>query len=130
MDTDKLKPGDPINPCHDDPTLRKRDPRRGVKGTELDRSDGYTSRGYVEHFLPDREVNLAQLNQALADVYGEPALRMLSMQLEIDEVLWKQLCGNPWSGNIYQYRFRMGDFGGEAVNPAVGAAAKAKSGAR
>lgn len=123
MDTNKLKPGDTVHPCHEDPTLRMRNPR-GVKGTELEAAQGYTSRGYVEHFLPDREVNLAQLNQALADVYGEPALRMLSMQLVIDEVYWKQLCGNPWDGNIYQYRFRPADFGSEAVNPATGAVAK------
>lgn len=105
MDTQDLQPGDPVDPCHDDPTLRARAPGKGSPPDDLARSAGYTSRGYVQHFLPDREVNLAQLNQALADVFGEPALRMLDMKLTIDEEYWRQLCGNPWSGNVYQYRF-------------------------
>jgi hypothetical protein len=105
MDTQDLRPGDPVNPCHDDPTLRVRAAGSGGAPADLARSTGYTSRGYVQHFLPDREVNLAQLNKALADVFGEPALRMLDMKLTIDPEYWMQLCGNPWSGNVYQYRF-------------------------
>jgi hypothetical protein len=50
----------------------------------VDRAHGYTSPGHIEHFLPDREVNLAKLNAALADVYGEPAVRVMTMHLEID----------------------------------------------
>lgn len=68
-------------------------------------STGYTSRGYVEHFLPDREVNLAALNKALADVFGEPALRGTKLDLEIDEKYWTQICHDPWSGNVYKYAF-------------------------
>jgi hypothetical protein len=109
MDTDKLNPGDPVQPCHDDPTLRVRNAQNSVAGTELTQSVGYTSRGYVSHFLPDREVNLAQLNKSLADVFGEPALRMMRMNLEIDRDYWMQMCGNPWSGNIYQYSFASPD---------------------
>jgi hypothetical protein len=108
MDTHNLKPGDPVTPCQEDPTLRVRGPQ-GVEHTELAQSVGYSSRGYVQHFLPDREVNLAQLNKALADVFGEPALRMLKMNLEIDPQYWMQTCGNPWSGNIYQYHFLTAD---------------------
>jgi hypothetical protein len=109
MNTDQLKPGNPIEPCHNDPTLRVRSSEQNVTGTDLDQSTGYTSRGYVQHFLSDREVNLAQLNKALADVFGEPALRMMNMNLEIDREYWMQVCGNPWDGNIYQYRFRPSD---------------------
>ena len=105
MDTRGRNPGDPVQPCHEEPTLRARDPNVSLRGTELEKSVGYTSRGYVEHFLPDREVNLAQLNKALADVYGEPALRMLSMQLVIDRDYWTQVCGNEWGGNAYRYAF-------------------------
>jgi hypothetical protein len=47
----------------------------------------------------------AKLNKALADVYGEPALRLRKLEVEIDEDYWIQVCGDPWSGNIYQYRF-------------------------
>ena len=100
--------GEPVAPCTDAPTLRVRDPKGshdpGVPAV------GYTSPAHVAHFLPDREVNLAKLNSALADVYGEPALRVLGMQLEIDPVYWAQLCGNPWSGNLYRYAFRPAEF--------------------
>jgi hypothetical protein len=59
----------------------------------------------LKHFLPDREVNLAKLNKALADVYGEPALRLRKLEVEIVEEYLIVVCGDPWSGNIYQYRF-------------------------
>lgn len=68
-------------------------------------SSGYTSPGYIQHFLPDREVNLAKLNKALADVYGEPAFRGTRVELEIDEEYWRQVCEDPWSGNVYKYHF-------------------------
>ena len=109
MDTDKRNLGDPVEPCHNDPLIRVRDTQRGVEGTDLDQSIGYTSRGYINHFLPDREVNLAKMNRALADVFGEPTLRMMNMTLEIDKENWVQISGNQWSGNIYQYSFRPQD---------------------
>jgi hypothetical protein len=55
--------------------------------------------------LPDREVNLAKLNKALSDVFGEPALSGTKLHLEIDEEYWKKICGDPWSGNVYKYNF-------------------------
>ena len=101
---ENVKPGDPIAPCTEEPTLRAIDPEaepfRPTKEAE-----GYTSRGYARHFLPDREVNLAKLTKALADVYGEPALRIRDLQLTIDEEYWTQLCSDPWSGNVYTYSF-------------------------
>jgi hypothetical protein len=105
MKYDDLKPGDAIPPCQDAPTLRVRDEGR-QNLSDLANSEGYTSRGYIQHFLPDREVNLAHLNEALADVFGEPALRMMRMDLEIDQDMWMQTCSDPWSGNVYTYRFR------------------------
>ena len=72
---------------------------------DLQKSEGYTNRGYIRHFLPDREVNLAHLNEALADVFGEPALRLMKMEMTIDEAMWRQVCSDPWSGNIYRYAF-------------------------
>lgn len=100
---DEHEHGREIPPCQDAPTLRE----RSKEGAFQPRSEsiGYTSRGYVEHFLPDREVNLAKLNKALADVFGEPALRGLELDLKIDEEYWRQVCGDPWQGNIYKYRF-------------------------
>lgn len=95
--------GTPIPPCQDAPVLRQRTP--GEQFKPRDESVGYTTRGYIEHFLPDREVNLAALNKALADVFGEPALRGRHMELEIDEEYWVQICGDPWSGNVYKYHF-------------------------
>lgn len=103
------RPGDAIAPCTEAPTLRARDPEYPAEDLP-ERGLGYTSRGHVEHFLPDREVNLAKLNAALADVYGEPALRVLGMQLEIDPEFWRQVCGDPWSGNLYRYAFRLPGF--------------------
>ena len=105
MDSSHLKPGDSIPPCQDAPTLRARD-KGEIKDEDLRKSEGYTSRGYIRHFLPDREVNLAHLNQALADVFGEPALLATKFELEIDESAWRQLCSDPWSGNLYRYAFR------------------------
>ena len=104
MKTDDLKPGESIEPCQDAPTIRKRgDLREDLP--DLEKSEGYTSSGYIRHFLPDREVNLSHLNEALADVFGEPALRLMKMEMTIDEVMWRQVCGDPWSGNIYRYAF-------------------------
>lgn len=97
------QPGDAIPPCQQAPTLRARNPEASYKPT--DESEGYTTRGYIEHFLDDREVNLAVLNKALADVFGEPGLRGRRMELEIDEDYWRQICGDPWSGNVYKYNF-------------------------
>jgi hypothetical protein len=97
------KPHEPIVPCTEAPKLRVRD--RQVKFNPRDGSTGYTSPGHVEHFLPDREVNLAHLNKALADVYGEPALRLRRLEVEIDEEYWRQVCSDPWSGNVYKYNF-------------------------
>ncbi|HEY2962346.1 MAG TPA: hypothetical protein VGJ37_08025 [Pyrinomonadaceae bacterium] len=108
MKFDDMKPGDPIPPCQDAPTLRVRDERRADL-PDLEHSEGYTSRGYIRHFLPDREVNLAHLNEALADVFGEPALRLMRMEMIIDEQMWRQTCSDPWSGNIYRYSFRSPD---------------------
>lgn len=99
----KLKPGETIEGCTDAPTLRAIKEGQEFKPTE--NSTGYTSRGHIKHFLPDRELNLAKLNKALADVYGEPGLRLKKLELEIDEEYWLQICQDPWSGNIYQYRF-------------------------
>ncbi len=97
------EPGDPVVPCTEAPNLRYRDPSDSFQPRP--ESEGYTSRGHVAHFLPDREVNLAKLNKALADVFGEPALRATKLHLEIDEEYWKQICGDPWSGNVYKYNF-------------------------
>jgi hypothetical protein len=108
MDTSKLKPGDSIAPCQEAPTLRVRE-EAGRVGEDLEKSEGYTSRGYIRHFLPDREVNLGHLNQALADVFGEPALRLLNMNIVIDEGMWRQVCSDPWGGNAYRYAFRSPD---------------------
>lgn len=101
---ENLKPGDPITPCTEAPTLRAIDPS-AEKFVPTKSAEGYTSRGHVKHFLPDREVNLAMLTKALADVYGEPALRIRDLTLTIDEEYWTQLCADPWSGNIYRYAF-------------------------
>jgi hypothetical protein len=104
MKTDDLNPGDPIPACQEASTLRRRgDMRQDLP--DLGKSEGYTSRGYIRHFLPDREVNLAHLNEALADVFGEPALRLMKMEMTVDEAMWRQICGDPWSGNIYRYAF-------------------------
>jgi hypothetical protein len=101
---EERQPGDPIPPCHDAPTLRTRDPEH-EDFQPREESEGYTSRGYVEHFLPDREVNFAKLNHALQDVFGEPGLRTSRLVLEIDEEYWTQVCSDPWSGNVYKYSF-------------------------
>lgn len=95
--------GTPVPPCQEAPVLRERTHEDAFQPRE--ESEGYTSRGYIEHFLPDREVNLAALNKALADVFGEPALRGRRMELEIDEEYWLQICSDPWSGNVYKYNF-------------------------
>jgi len=109
MDTSKLKPGDAVQPCTEAPTLRVRDSGKKEPMEDLSASEGYSSRGHIRHFLPDREVNLAHLNKALADVFGEPALRLTDMSLRIDEGYWRQVCSDPWSGNVYTYRFRSPD---------------------
>ncbi len=105
-DSKNLQPGDPMPLCTEAPAVRVRDTKECF---EPPGSEGYTSPGHVKHFLPDREVNLAKLNKALADVYGEPALRGLRLGLEIDEYYWKQVCSDPWSGNAYRYAFRSPD---------------------
>lgn len=97
------KPGEPVIPCTEAPTLRYADAKESYKPKAS--STGYTSRGHVQHFLPDREVNIGKLNKALADVFGEPALRGKRLELEIDKEYWIQICGDPWSGNVYKYRF-------------------------
>jgi hypothetical protein len=97
------EPGEKVEGCTDAPTLRAIDKGQSFKPHA--ESEGYTSRGHVKHFLPDREVNLAKLNKALADVYGEPALRLKKLVIEIDEDYWTQICGDQWSGNIYKYSF-------------------------
>ena len=102
---ERYKPGDPIKPCTESPTLRALDPRKDNVYRPRKGSVGYTSPGHIKHFLPDREVNLGQLNKALIDVFGEPALRNLRFELEIDEEYWRQVCGDPWSGNVYKYSF-------------------------
>jgi hypothetical protein len=109
MDTSKLKPGDAVPPCTEAPTLRVRGKGQPKDMDDLSSSEGYSSRGHIKHFLPDREVNLAHLNKALADVFGEPALRLTEMSLKIDEAYWLQVCSDPWSGNVYTYRFRAPD---------------------
>lgn len=94
---------EPIVPCTEAPSVRQRLPGDEFKPRE--ESEGYTSRGHVAHFLPDREVNIASLNKALVDVFGEPGLRPTRVEIEIDEDYWTQICGDPWSGNIYRYSF-------------------------
>ena len=101
--TKKPDPGDPIDPCTEAPTLRAIQP--GQSFQPRPQSEGYTSPGHVAHFLPDRELNLGKLNKALADVYGEPALRGRRLEFEIDEEYWVQVCSDPWSGNVYKYNF-------------------------
>ncbi len=94
---------EPIVPCTEAPAVRAR-----VEGEDFkphEGAEGYTSRGHVEHFLPDREVSVASLNKALVDVFGEPGLRLRRAVIEIDEDYWTQICGDPWSGNIYRYAF-------------------------
>lgn len=97
---------DAIVPCTEAPNIR---PRQGGVTNEgpTKGSQGYTSPGHIAHFLPDREVNLGQLNKALVDVFGEPAFRATKMELEIDKEYWIQVCGDPWSGNVYRYNFRV-----------------------
>ncbi len=99
----EARPGEPITPCTEAPTLRAIKP--GQRFQPRDSSTGYTSPGHAAHFLPDREVNLGKLNKALADVYGEPAFRGQRLELEIDEEYWRQICSDPWSGNVYKYNF-------------------------
>lgn len=101
----KYKPGDPISPCTESPTLRALDPTKKNTFKPRKESVGYTSPGHIQHFLPDRELNLGKLNKALIDVYGEPALRGTRFELEIDEEYWRQVCSDPWSGNVYKYNF-------------------------
>lgn len=101
----EYKPGDAITPCTESPTLRAINPKERNEFCPREKSVGYTNPGHVRHFLPDREVNLAKLNKALADVYGEPALRIKDMHLEIDEEYWTQVCSDPWSGNVYKYSY-------------------------
>ena len=119
MDSSKGKPGEPVTPCTEAPTLRYRQEKSGdfapTKGSE-----GYTSPGHVRHFLPDREVNLGQLNKALVDVFGEPALRGTKLELEIDQEYWVQTCSDPWSGNVYRYNFgRAAMLDESLINPAA-----------
>ena len=85
------------------PGLRTRRDQEGF--TPPEGSTGYTSRGHVQHFLPDREVNLGALNKALADVFGEPALTGRRLELEIDQDYWDRIASDPWSGNVYKYNF-------------------------
>lgn len=99
----KRQPGDAIPSCEELPNIRARAEAEAYRPNK--ESAGYTSPGYIEHFLPDREVNLAKLNRALQDVFGEPGLRGMRVELEIDEAYWRQICGDPWSGNIYRYNF-------------------------
>lgn len=104
MKKSDAQPGEPVVPCTEAPALRYRD--QAVKTTGPTKgSEGYTSPGHVAHFLPDREVNLGRLNQALIDVFGEPALRGTRMEVEIDKEYWIQVCSDPWSGNVYRYNF-------------------------
>lgn len=97
------KTPDDIVPCTEAPAIRRR--KEGERYKPHDEAVGYTSRGHVEHFLPDREVNIAALNKAMIDVFGEPGLRGRRLELEIDEEYWLQICGDPWSGNVYRYNF-------------------------
>jgi len=101
----RTEPGKPIEPCTESPTLRALNPNKKNEFKPRKESVGYTSPGHIRHFLPDREVNLAKLNKALVDVFGEPALRGKSLDLTIDEEYWRQVCSDPWSGNVYKYRF-------------------------
>lgn len=96
---------EPLIPCTEAPALRYRKSAAKTEGPTKG-SEGYTSPGHVAHFLPDREVNLGQLNKALADVFGEPAFRATKLELEIDKEYWIQVCSDPWSGNVYRYNFR------------------------
>lgn len=97
------RPGERVPPCHDAPAVRYRDPDASYQPRET--SAGYSSRGYIRHFLPDREVNVWSLNKALQDVYGEPGLHISRMELEIDENYWKAICSDPWGGNIHSWSF-------------------------
>lgn len=99
----KVEIGEPVPKCTDAPTVRRRDPEESYQPRES--STGYSSRGHIPHFLPDREVNLSALNKALQDVYGEPGLRMMRFDLQIDEEYWVQFCDDPWSGNIHSWSF-------------------------
>ena len=117
-DMKKHPPGEAVTPCTEAPALRYRDPAVETTGPTKG-SEGYTSPGHVAHFLPDREVNLGVLNRALADVFGEPALRGTKLELEIDKEYWIQVCSDPWSGNVYRYHFgRMAKLDESVVNPA------------
>lgn len=122
-------PGEAVIACTEEPTLRYRDPA-AKKQAPTKGSEGYTSPGHIEHFLPDREVSLAKLNQALVDVFGEPAFRGTKMELEIDKEYWIQVCGDPWSGNVYRYNFRQPSKPDESIiNPAfIAERAKGKQG--
>jgi hypothetical protein len=97
------RPGEPVPPCQDAPAVRYRDP--DVSYQPREESRGYTSRGYIGHFLPDREVSIHHLTRALQDVYGEPALHVDKMELVIDEAHWKAVCSDPWGGNIHSWSF-------------------------
>ncbi|HEX5781145.1 MAG TPA: hypothetical protein VFX80_04460 [Solirubrobacteraceae bacterium] len=115
---EKERAGEAVTPCTEAPALRYRDPSADTSGPTKG-SEGYTSPGHVAHFLPDREVNLGRLNKALVDVFGEPALRGTSMELEIDKEYWLQVCSDPWSGNVYRYNFgRLARLDESIINPA------------
>ncbi|HEY8472656.1 MAG TPA: hypothetical protein VIL37_08470 [Natronosporangium sp.] len=54
---------------------------------------------------PHRVAAPAALDKALADVFGEPALRTRKLELEIDQEYWEMICHDQWAGNIYRYSF-------------------------
>jgi hypothetical protein len=118
--------GEPVVPCTEAPAVRYRDPKMKTEGPTKG-SEGYTSPGHIAHFLPDREVNLGKLNKALADVFGEPALRATKLELEIDREYWLQVCSDPWSGNVYRYNFgRVARLDEKLINPAFHAVKRGK----
>lgn len=127
--TDK-GPRDAVVPCTEAPAIRYRDPKIKPEAP-TEGSEGYSSPGHIAHFLPDREVNLGQLNKALVDVFGEPALRPTKLELEIDKEYWIQVCGDPWSGNVYKYNFRTPSRPDDSViNPAYLAQSMVRKGGK
>jgi len=56
--------------------------------------------------MPDKlELNMDRVNKALADVIGQPALRATKVEVVLDKEYWKEICRDPWSGNVYKYSF-------------------------
>jgi hypothetical protein len=80
-----------------------------------DEQEAAAQRDQAQHFTTNRYVDVAKLNEALIDVFGERGIRGTSLELEIDEAYWRKFSDDPWSGNIYTYRFGFETKPGKAI---------------